>query len=79
MGLKHGKYIYVKRGDGWYVKVRVLNIRFKKKGKSKYEFDINDPDKYIVLSVKTKKPPIKAYIVNEEDLPERVRERLSTI
>ncbi|MET1159984.1 MAG: DUF5622 domain-containing protein [Thermoprotei archaeon] len=73
MGLKHGKYVYVKRSDGWYVKVRVLNIRFKKTGKPGYEFDINDPTKYIVLPVKTREPPIKARIVNAEDLPEEVR------
>lgn len=80
MGLKHGKYIYVKRKDGWYVKVRVLNIRFKKKGKSeKYSFDINNPEKYIVLPVKSRKPPIKAQIVNEEDLPETIRVKVSEI
>ena len=27
MGGKHGKYVYVERGDGWYVKVRVLKSR----------------------------------------------------
>ena len=80
MGLKHGKYIYVERSDGWYVKVRVLNIRFKKKGKSeKYSFDINDPTRYVVLSVKVKNPPHKAIIVKEEDLPEPVKSMVRNI
>ncbi len=77
MGLKHGKYIYVKRSDGWYVKVRVLGIRFKKK--SEETVDINDPSRYIVLPVKTKEPPRKAIIVREEDIPEVVRKALWTI
>ncbi len=73
MGSKHGKYVYVKRDDGYYVKVRVLNIRFKKRGKEKYSFDINDPSRYVVLSVKIKKPPAKAQIIRIDDLPSSVR------
>jgi hypothetical protein len=80
MGLKHGKYIYVERKDGWYIKIRVLNIRLKKSGKKeKYSFDINDPSKYVVLPVKTKRPPIKAQIMKEEDIPEEVRIQLYRI
>ncbi len=80
MGLKHGKYIYVERKDGWFVKVRVLNIRFKKTGKSeKYSFDINDPTRYIVLSVKTRNPPHKAIIVREDDLPEQIRKQVENV
>ncbi|ABN70405.1 hypothetical protein Smar_1314 [Staphylothermus marinus F1] len=77
MGLKHGKYIYVERKDGWYVKVRVLNIRLKKKDKKeKYSFDINDPEKYLVLQVKTRKPPFKAQIMREDDVPDEVKKAL---
>jgi len=77
MGLKHGKYIYVERSDGWYVKVRVLGIRFKKKMEK--EVDINDPSRYIVTNYKTKHPPINAIIVKEADLPEDVRKALHSI
>jgi len=73
MGLKHGKYIYVKRSDGWYVKVRVLNIRF---GKKQEGIDVNNPTRYIVTSVKTKVPPISAIVLNEDALPQPVREAL---
>lgn len=74
LGLKHGKYIYVRRSDGWYVKVRILGIRFKKK--SEENIDINDPNRYIVLPVKTREPPQKAVIVREENIPEVVRKTL---
>lgn len=73
MGLKHGKYIYVKRRDGWYVKIRVLNIRF---GKESQEIDISNPTRYIVTGVKTKNPPPTATIVNEEVLPQSVQSLL---
>lgn len=80
MGLKHGKYIYIERKDGWFVKVRVLNIRLKKKGKKeKYSFDINDPEKYIVLPVKTRNPPFTAQIINEDDVPDEVKKALYQI
>jgi len=78
LGLKHGKYIYVKRSDGWYVKVRVLGIRFKK-GKSREGADINDPSRYIVLPVKAREPPYTAIVVREEDLPEPVRKMLYSV
>ncbi|MEM1628640.1 MAG: DUF5622 domain-containing protein [Desulfurococcaceae archaeon] len=73
MGLKHGKYIYVKRKDGWYVKIRVLNIRFAKK---KQEIDISNPTRYIITGVKTKKPPLTATIISEEALPLPVQNAL---
>jgi hypothetical protein len=76
MGLKHGKYIYVRRSDGWYVKVRVLGIRFKK---GEEGADINDPSRYVVTLVKTRKPPYKAIIVREDDIPGSVRELVRNI
>lgn len=80
MGLKHGKYVYVERKDGFYVKVRVLNIRFKKSGKKeRYSFDINDVSKYIVLPVKTRARPLKAEIVKVDDLPKPVAEAVNRV
>lgn len=77
MGLKHRKYIYVKRSDGWYVKVRVLNIRFG--SKIEQQVDIGDPSRYIIISSKTKNPPRKAIIVDEEALPEALRNDLHAV
>ncbi len=71
--LKHGKYIYVERKDGWYVRVRVLNIRLKKKDKEKISYDITDPTRYVVVGPKTKVLPLKAQVLKEDDLPEEVR------
>jgi len=68
MGLKHGKYVYVKRSDGYYIKVRVLKSR-----------GDEDQDKYIVVGPKTHKVPPTATIVREEQLPEKIREKLYAI
>ncbi|MEM0469617.1 MAG: DUF5622 domain-containing protein [Desulfurococcaceae archaeon] len=76
MGLKHKKYIYVKRSDGWYVKVRVLNIRF---GSKIEQADVGDPSRYVVIGLKTRNPPQKAITVGEEALPEELRNQLYTI
>ncbi len=65
MGGKHGKYIYVERKDGWYVKVRVLKSR-----------DPSDPDKYIVIGPKVKEPPYTYRVMKEDDLPDLVKEKL---
>lgn len=65
MGGKHGKYIYVERKDGWYIKVRVLKSR-----------DPSDPDKYVVVGPKVKNPPYTYKIMKEDDLPELVKEKL---
>ncbi|ADV64975.1 DUF5622 domain-containing protein [Desulfurococcus mucosus] len=74
MGLKHGKYIYVKRSDGWYVKVRVLNVRFgKKQGEG---VDASNPTRYIVTGSKTRIPPVHAVVVEEEAIPQPVRSSL---
>ncbi len=62
MGGKHGKYIYVERKDGWYVKVRALKSR-----------DTNDPSKYIVVGPKTRKPPLTYKVLKEEELPDEVK------
>jgi len=63
--LKHGKYAYVKRDDGLYVKVRVFKGR-----------DDNDPLKYIVIGPVVKKAPPRARIINEDVLPEPVRKKI---
>lgn len=65
MGGKHGKYIYVERKDGWYIKVRVLKSR-----------DPSDPDKYIVIGPKVKEPPYTYRVMKEDDLPDLVKEKL---
>lgn len=76
MGLKHRKYVYVQRSDGYYVKVRVLNIRF---GRKVEGGDVQDPTRYIVLGFKTKKPPRTAIVISEEALPQAVRSLLYTV
>ncbi|MCE4603722.1 MAG: DUF5622 domain-containing protein [Aeropyrum sp.] len=65
MGGKHGKYIYVKRRDGWYVKVRV----FKNKPS-------DDPERYLVVGPKRRDAPITYGVVEEEELPEDARRAL---
>ncbi|MEN3000050.1 MAG: DUF5622 domain-containing protein [Acidilobaceae archaeon] len=64
MGGKHGKYMYVKRGDGLYVKVRVLKSREQ------------GPAKYVILGPAAKVPPMGFELMKEEDLPEEAREEL---
>ncbi|MEB3862144.1 MAG: DUF5622 domain-containing protein [Desulfurococcales archaeon] len=65
MGGKHGKYVYVRRRDGWYVKVRV----FKSRGD-------DDPDKYLVVGPKVREPPFTFKVLDEGDLPEQARPQL---
>jgi hypothetical protein len=76
LGLKHGKYIYVERSDGYYVKVRVLNIRF---GRGEIQGNISDPSRYIIVGFKTKKPPHTAIVISEESLPQPIREKLYSV
>lgn len=68
MGGKHGKYAYVLREDGWYVKVRVLKSR-----------DEKDPSRYIIVSVKTKKPPLTFPILKIDELPAEVQEQIRRV
>jgi hypothetical protein len=68
MGGKHGKYVYVKRRDGWYVKVRVLKNR-----------EDNDPAKYIVVGPKVREAPYTYKIMEEDELPEEARRALYAI
>lgn len=68
MGGKHGKYVYVKRSDGWYVKVRVFKSRAE-----------DDPERYIVVGPKVKEPPFTYEVLDEEELPEEVREKLRDV
>ncbi|WP_440059818.1 DUF5622 domain-containing protein [Thermogladius sp. 4427co] len=77
MGLKHGKYVYAERSDGYYVKIRLLGIRFRKKGEN--EGDINDPSNYVVTTVKTRKPPSRAIVVRAQDLPDEVRKLVESV
>ncbi len=65
MGGKHEKYAYVDRGDGWYVKVRMLKSREK-----------GDPSRYIVVGFKTRRPPRTYLLLDLEELPEEVRPKL---
>ncbi|MEB3806197.1 MAG: DUF5622 domain-containing protein [Desulfurococcales archaeon] len=65
MGGKHGKYVYVKRSDGWFVKVRVFKNRAE-----------DDPERYLVVGPKVREAPFTYAVVEEEELPEEVRERL---
>lgn len=76
MGLKHRKYVYVKRTDGWYVKVRVLNIRF---GKKVEQGDISNPSRYIVTGYKTKHPPLTGAIISQDALPEETKKIIESI
>ncbi len=68
LGGKHGKYVYVRRSDGLYVKVRVLKSR-----------DEKDPSRYIVVGPVVKSPPLTYDILSESDLPAEVRERLYSL
>ena len=65
MGAKKGKYIYVKRSDGLYAKIRV----FKKR-------DPNSPDAYIITGTVVKKIPRKAKVLALEELPEELRSKI---
>ncbi len=64
MGGKHGKYAYVERRDGWYVKVRVFKNRDE------------EPDKYLIVGPKRRDAPPTFPLLKEEDLPEEVRAKL---
>jgi len=68
MGGKHGKYAYVRRSDGWYVKVRVFKNRAD-----------DDPEKYLVVGPKVREPPFTFPVLEEDELPEAAREKLYTI
>lgn len=65
MGGKHGKYAYVLRSDGWYVKVRILKSRNEK-----------DPSRYIVVGPKRREPPTTYPVLREDEVPEEVRKQL---
>ena len=68
MGGKHGKYVYVERRDGWFVKIRV----FKNRGEG-------DPDAYLIVGPKTRNPPLTYGLLHEDELPEEVREKLYSL
>ncbi|MEM1662285.1 MAG: DUF5622 domain-containing protein [Desulfurococcaceae archaeon] len=87
MGLKHSKYVYVRRSDGLFVKVRVLNIRFNKKSGLKERgkqiervvFDVTDPSRYIVLPYKTSKPPHNSIVIDVSELPREIATIIETV
>jgi hypothetical protein len=68
LGGKHGKYVYVRRRDGLYVKVRVLKSREEK-----------DPSRYIVVGPAVKNPPFTYKVLDESDLPSEVRDQLYSL
>jgi hypothetical protein len=68
MGGKHGKYAYVLRSDGWYVKVRVIKSRAE-----------DDPERYVILGPKVRKAPITMPIIREEEPPDEVIPKLYAI
>ncbi len=65
MGLKKGKYVYVKINNKAYVKVRVL--------KSKSE---ENPERYIVVGPIVKEPPWTAKVIDLETLPDDVASKI---
>ncbi|RLG77077.1 MAG: cren protein [Thermoprotei archaeon] len=65
MGLKKGKYVYVRINDKTYVKVRVL--------KSKSE---ENPERYIVVGPIVKEPPWTARVIDLETLPDEVASKI---
>ncbi|MCX8195598.1 MAG: DUF5622 domain-containing protein [Acidilobaceae archaeon] len=65
MGGKHGKYAYVRRKDGMYVKLRLLKSR-----------DEKEAERYIVIGPVRKTAPFGFEVLNEEDLPEQARAEL---
>ncbi|MCS7112297.1 MAG: DUF5622 domain-containing protein [Ignisphaera sp.] len=67
MALKHGKYVYIERKDGYYIKARV----FKSKG--------DEAAKYIIVGPKLSKPPASATIVKEDQLTGNIKEKLYAI
>ncbi len=68
MGGKHGKYVYIRRRDGWFVKVRVFKGR-----------PDDDPGKYLVVGPKVREPPFTFEVMAEDDLPDEVRDSLYTV
>ena len=68
MGGKHGKYAYVLRNDGWYVKVRVLKSR-----------NETDPSRYVVIGPKRRDAPVTYPVLREDEVPEEVRKQLYTV
>lgn len=65
MGLKKGKYAYVKVGERAYIKVRVLKSRAEE-----------NPDRYVVIGPIVKEPPWSARVIDLESLPEEVASKI---
>jgi hypothetical protein len=65
---KHGKYVYVRRKDGWYVKVRVFKNRAE-----------DDAERYLVVGPKRREAPPTFSILEEDEIPEEVRPQLYSV
>ncbi len=65
MGLKKRKYVYVKIAKDRYVKVRVFKSRAE-----------SSPDRYEVVGPVVKKPPFTAEVLDLEELPSEVSEKI---
>ncbi|MCE4625145.1 MAG: DUF5622 domain-containing protein [Desulfurococcales archaeon] len=72
MGGKHGKYVYVKLPDGWYIKVRV----FKGRLGEKEDYSNLEPEAVIPVGPKVKEPPFTFKVVDIEEFPEEVRKKI---
>lgn len=64
VALKHGKYVYIERSDGYYIRARVLKSRD------------DESSKYIIIGPKLRKPPANATILKESQLPNNTKEKL---
>ena len=65
MGGKHGKYVYIKVKNNEYVKARVFKNRAD-----------DDPEKYLITGPKRSTAPLTYPVVDINDLPEELRDRL---
>ncbi len=65
MGLKKGKYVYVRISNKVYVKVRVLKSRSEE-----------NPERYIVVGPIVKEPPWTAKVIDVETLPDEVASKI---
>ncbi|RLG80801.1 MAG: cren protein [Thermoprotei archaeon] len=67
MGLRRGKYMYVKVEDRKYVKVRVF------KGRAD-----SNPDKYVIVGKPVRRIPPTAKIIDIKELPDEVARKIAS-
>jgi hypothetical protein len=65
VGGKHGKYVYIKVKNNEYLKARVFKNRAD-----------DDPEKYLITGPKRSTAPLTYSIVDINDLPEELREKI---